>query len=166
MKKSLIVAMGNNREIGKNNDLLWHLPMDMRFFKDTTEGHIVVMGRKNWDSIPERFRPLSNRENIVLTRNSTLKLDGATVFSSLSDVYQAYEKDERICFIIGGAQVYQLALEKEDIDELYITHVDADFDADTFFPAIDLSTWQSEVLFHHEKDQKHPYSFVVKRYWR
>jgi dihydrofolate reductase len=166
MKKSLIVAMGKNREIGKNNDLLWHLPKDMQFFKRTTEGHIVVMGRKNWDSIPLRFRPLANRENIVLTRNGNLELEGAKVFTNLNDIYTTFASDERICFIIGGAQVYQLALEKNDIDELYITHVDESFDADTFFPELDLSAWKSEELFKQEKDEKHPYSFVVKRYWR
>lgn len=166
MKKSLIVAMGKNREIGKNNDLLWHLPSDMRFFKNTTEGHIVVMGRKNWDSIPVRYRPLANRENVVLTRNTSLQLDGAIISSDIEEVYEKYEHDERTCFIIGGAQVYDLAIQRNDIDELFITHVDADFDADTFFPEIALENWKSELLFTQEVDEKHPYAFVVKRYWR
>lgn len=166
MKKSLIVAMGQNREIGKDNDLLWHLPDDMKFFKQTTEGHIVVMGRKNWDSIPERFRPLRNRENVVLTRNPDLKLDGAVVFSNLSAVYETYKTDARTCFIIGGAQVYQLALDNGGVDEVYITHVEDTFDADTFFPDLDLNQWNKETVFTKDVDEKHPYSFSVKRYWR
>lgn len=166
MKKSLIVAMGKNREIGKDNDLLWHLPEDMQFFKRTTYGHIVVMGRKNWDSIPERFRPLSNRENVVLTRNAGLKLEGAQVFTDLLEVYSAYSNDQRTCFIIGGAQVYELALEEGGIDEMFITHVNKSFDADTFFPDLNLTQWNKETVFTKDVDEKHPYSFSVKRYWR
>ena len=83
MQIQLIVAMDSERGIGKNNDLMWHLAADMRFFKETTSGHIVVMGRKNWDSIPTKYRPLSNRENVVLTRNTDFSAEGATVFHSL-----------------------------------------------------------------------------------
>jgi dihydrofolate reductase len=80
MKVRLIVAMDNERGIGKNNDLMWHLPADMKFFKETTLGHIVVMGRKNFDSIPERFRPLVGRENVVLTRNTAYSAENCQVF--------------------------------------------------------------------------------------
>ena len=82
MKVALIVAMDQEQGIGKNNDLMWHLPVDMKFFKETTNGHIVVMGRKNFDSIPERFRPLSNRENVILTHNATFQAEGCLVFHS------------------------------------------------------------------------------------
>ena len=166
MKIALIVAMGRNREIGKNNDLLWHLPKDMHFFKETTIGHAVVMGRKNWDSIPERFRPLSNRRNIVLTRNASIQLDGAEVVHTLEEAYALCEGKNEVCFVIGGAQVYHLALQSDSVKELFITHVDEEFDADTFFPNIDLSDWSQEMLFSQPKDEKHPYAFEVKRYWK
>lgn len=168
MKVSLIVATGKNGEIGKNNDLIWHLPEDMRFFKETTEGHIVVMGRKNWDSIPLKYRPLSNRENVVLTRTEGYSAEGARVFNDLSATLDFYnqQKEERTCFIIGGAQVYQLALDAGVVEEMYITHIDEDFDADTFFPNVDFSEWNVEVVKIHEIDGKNPHAFVVKRYWK
>lgn len=168
MKVALIVAMGENREIGKNNDLLWHIPRDMRFFKETTQGHIVVMGRKNWDSIPLKYRPLSDRRNIVLTRNANFRAEGAEVFHQLEDVFSKLSKEENTstCFIIGGAQVYDIALQSGKVEEMYISHVQASFDADTFFPDVDLSEWNQEVVFEYEKDEKNPFAFVVKRYWR
>lgn len=168
MKTALIVAMGKNGEIGYNNDLLWHLPRDMKFFKETTTGHVVVMGRKNWDSIPERFRPLKDRENVILTRNADFKLSDAITFTSFKEVVDKYfdKEDTRTCFIIGGAQIYDLALTSNKIEELFITHVDESFKADTCFPEIDLNQWNSEVLLRHEKDAKNPYSFTIKRYFK
>src|SRR5690606_20614266 len=103
MKVGLIVAMDSKNGIGKNNDLMWHLPNDMKFFKETTTGHIVVMGRKNFESIPEKFRPLPNRENVVLTRNVDYTAEGVKVFHSLREVITFYEnEDNRTVFIIGG----------------------------------------------------------------
>src|SRR5690554_3997452 len=103
MKCALIVAMGKHREIGKDNDLLWKLPRDMKFFKETTQGHTVVMGRKNWESIPEKFRPLPNRKNIVISRNADYKAEGATLITDLKELSQHIEVGQK-CFIIGGAQ--------------------------------------------------------------
>lgn len=163
MKFSLIVAMGKHREIGKNNDLLWHLPRDMKFFKETTTGNTVVMGRKSWESIPEKFRPLPNRKNIVITRNPDYKAEGATVITHLNELSQ-YVNEEDKCFITGGAQIYQLALEKGLIHEMYITQVDESFDADTFFPFVNWDNWEEEEILRHEKDEKHPYSFTIKKY--
>lgn len=165
MKVKLIVAMDQERGIGKNNDLMWHLPADMKFFKETTTGHIVVLGRKNWESIPERFRPLPNRENVVLTRNKAFKDEGAVVFHSLEEALMAYQnEDERIVFIIGGGEIYRQSLELGIVDEMYITHVDHTFEADTFFPAINENDWSGELLFKFEKDERNPYSFIVKHY--
>lgn len=165
MKVQLIVAMDNERGIGKNNDLMWHLPADMKFFKETTVGHIVVMGRKNFDSIPERFRPLVGRENVVLTRNTDFTASDCVVFHSLEACLKAYENEpNRIIFIIGGGQIYQQALALNCIDELYITHVDHVYGADTFFPEIDENSWDSSVVFSHEADEKNAVAFQVKHY--
>tara|TARA_B100000963_G_scaffold74130_1_gene62255 strand:+ start:135 stop:644 length:510 start_codon:yes stop_codon:yes gene_type:complete len=165
MKVSLIVAMDKNRGIGKNNDLMWHLPNDMRFFKETTVNHIVVMGRKNYDSIPEKYRPLPNRRNVILTRNSNFKAKDCDVFNSLDDALGAYEYDsEKTIFIIGGGQIYALALAQEVVDEMYITYVDGDYDADTFFPEFDESKWRKELVLKQEKDDRHKNSFEVFRY--
>lgn len=165
MKVALIVAMDSERGIGRNNDLMWHLPEDMKFFKDKTSGQIVVMGRKNYDSIPDRFRPLPNRENVVLTRNTDFEADGCKVFHSLNECLVAYENEkERIVFIIGGGEIYRLALEHEAVDEMYITYIDKVYGADTFFPEFDEDNWQVSTLFEQPVDERHEASFEVKRY--
>ena len=167
MELSLIVAIGKHREIGKNNDLLWHLPRDMQFFKETTLGHIVVMGRKNWESIPERFRPLKGRENIILTRNKSFKAEGAKIIHEFEDLKNIIsDNDGRKCFIIGGAQVYDIALKSGLVNEMFVTEVDETFDADTYFPFVNEDGWEVEVVFEYAADEKNPYSFRVKRYWK
>lgn len=166
MKVALIVAMDRERGIGKNNDLMWHLPADMKFFKETTSGHIVVLGRKNYESIPEKYRPLPNRENAVLTRNKDYEAAGCNVFFSLEDCLEFYAKDERTVFIIGGGEIYRQAMEMNCVDEMYITHVDKAYDADTFFPALDLKAWKEEVIQQQIPDEKHEAGFVVVKYSR
>lgn len=167
MKVALIVAMDFDRGIGKNNDLMWHLPADMKFFKETTSGHIVVLGRKNYESIPERFRPLPNRENAVLTRNQAYKVEGAVIFYSLEDCLEHYSNEtERTIFIIGGGEIYRQAMELDIVDEMYITHVNKSYDADTFFPEFQSENWMSESLFKHEQDEKNEAEFVVVKYIR
>lgn len=167
MELSLIVAMGKHREIGKDNDLLWHLPRDMKFFKETTLGHTVVMGRKNWESIPERFRPLTERQNIVLTRNEDFSAEGAVVIHGFDELSTVVETSgDKKCFIIGGAQVYDIALKSGQVNEMFVTEVDETFEADTFFPFVDSDGWEVEVVLEHEADDKNPYSFRVKRFWR
>lgn len=163
MKLSLIVAMDAARGIGKNNDLMWHLPNDMKFFKETTQGHVVVMGRKNYDSIPEKYRPLPNRENIILTRNSDFEADNCLVFNSM-DACLAHFKDEseRTVFIIGGGEIYNLALSQ--VSEMYITHINKTYGADTFFPQFDLKDWTVTTLLQQEVDEKHDASFTVVKY--
>ena len=158
--------MDQERGIGKNNDLMWHLPADMKFFKETTLGQIVVMGRKNWDSIPERFRPLPGRENVVLTRNENFMAAGAEVFHSLESAIVHYQKDERILFVIGGGEIYRMALELNCMDEMYVTHVDAIYGADTFFPSFNEKDWIAEELFSYHQDEKNEASFTVKHYRR
>jgi dihydrofolate reductase len=167
MKVSLVVAMDRARGIGKNNDLMWHLPADMKFFRETTTGHIVVMGRKNYESIPEKFRPLPNRENAVLSRSAGFTAEGCLVFQSLEACFDHYRNEsERTVYIIGGGQIYNEALKSGKVTEMYITHVDHVYGADTFFPEFDASEWQSETILTHAPDEKHAVGFEVKRYWR
>jgi len=157
--------MDENRGIGKDNDLMWHLPADMKFFRETTTNHIVVMGRKNFESIPEKYRPLPKRENVVLTRNSSFKADGCLVAHSMEECLNLFdENEERTLFIIGGGEIYRQALEMNVLDELYITHVNKSYAADTFFPKFDLKEWTVSVLFEKEKDEKNPASFSVVKY--
>ena len=111
MKVALIVAIDAERGIGKNNDLMWHLPNDMKFFKETTQNQIVVMGRKNYDSIPEKYRPLPNRLNVVLTRNEDFQAPDCEVFTSLEACFEHFKNEtERTVFIIGGGEIYKMAL--------------------------------------------------------
>lgn len=165
MKVAIIVAMDLEKGIGKNNDLMWHLPADMKFFKETTTGHIVVMGRKNWDSIPSRFRPLVNRENVVLTRNKNFKMDNCVVLHDLNEVWKKYKDEEkRTVFIIGGGEIYRQAMESNFVTEMYITHVNKMYNAETFFPEFDLRKWKVQVIQMHEKDTKHEVEFQVNKY--
>ncbi len=163
-KLALIVAMDEERGIGKNNDLMWNLPNDMRFFKEMTHGQIVVMGRKNYDSIPERFRPLPNRENCVITRNPTFEAPGCKVFNTLQDCIDAYKEDERTIFIIGGGEIYRLALETLSLDELYITEIDHTFNADTFLHTFDEKPWKKTCIQTQAVDERHAYGFTIYKY--
>lgn len=132
---SIIVARSKNGVIGINNQLPWHLPADLKHFKAVTSGHPILMGRKTWDSLG---RPLPNRRNMVITRQSELQIAGAECFLSLEDALAAC-KDAPKVFIIGGAQIYQQAL--SIADQLIITEVDTEVEGDAFFPSLD-STWK------------------------
>jgi len=166
MKYALIVAMGKHREIGKDNNLLWHLPKDMKFFKDTTNGHPVVMGRKNWESIPDKYRPLPGRQNIVVSRNTDYTVEDASLITDIGDIKNTIDSEYSTCFIIGGAQIYQLALENNIIDEMYITQVHETFEADTFFPFVDWENWKDEEILDYKADDKNPHSFTITKYTR
>lgn len=167
MKISIIVAIGDNRAIGKDNRLLWRLPADMKFFKETTSGHPIITGRRNYESIPEAFRPLPNRKNIVVTSQRGYAAPGAVVVHSLEDALAEARKiaDGEI-FVIGGGKVYAEALEKKLIDRMYITHVHADFEADTFFPGWNAADWSVETIAQHPADDRHAYSFDIRVYDR
>ena len=128
----LIVAKASNDVIGKNNDLIWHLPADMRFFTQTTKGHIVVMGRRNWDSIPLKYRPLSDRTNVVITHNPDFNDAGCTVFHSIETALDFYKNDPRDIFIIGGGQIYNHSLQKDLVDVMYVTHIEQAFEGDSW----------------------------------
>lgn len=163
-KLALIVAMDEARGIGKNNDLMWNLPNDMKFFKEMTYGQIVIMGRKNYDSIPERFRPLPNRENCVITRNTSMEAPGCKVFHDLHECISSYKNDERTLFIIGGGDIYRQALQTLTLDELYITEIDHTFDADTFLFHFDEADWQKTIIQTQIPDELHDYGFTIYKY--
>jgi dihydrofolate reductase len=157
---SIIVATGKNNEIGKNGNLLCHLPADLKHFKEITSGHTVIMGRKTFESLPKG--PLPNRRNIVISRNVALKIDGAEVYPSLD---YAFIKliDENEVFIIGGAQIYEQAL--PIADKLYLTKIHADFpEADAFFPKIDFSAWQETSRETFPADEKNSFTFSFFEY--
>lgn len=135
---SLIAAVARNRAIGRGNELLWHEPLDQQHFRRTTMGCPVIMGRKTWDSLPARFRPLPGRRNLVLSRQRGLALDGAELHVDL-DAALAAVADAPEVFVIGGAELYALALPRAD--RLVLTEIDADLDGDTFFPDWDRSAF-------------------------
>ena len=167
MNFSLIVAMDSNRGIGKDNDLMWHLPAEMRFFTNTTKEQIVVMGRKNYDSIPEKYRPLPNRENVVLSRNPNFDAGTCKVFTSLNECIEHFKAEsERKLFVIGGGQIYREALDHKDLNEMFITFIDHAFKPDTFFPEFNESAWNKEEVLRYDADEKNPHGFTVYRYWK
>jgi dihydrofolate reductase len=167
MTVALIVAMDAENGIGKNNDLMWDLPSDMKFFKEKTSGHVVIMGRKNYDSIPDKYRPLPNRENVVLTQNTTFEAPNCAVFHDLDTCLAHYKKEgKELVYIIGGGQIYAQALKLDVVDIMYITHVDKIYEAETFFPEVDETHWKVNTILEHPKDEKHEAAFVVKKYVR
>lgn len=165
MKIILIAAISKNNAIGKDNNLLWHLPADMKFFKEQTTGFPVITGRKNYESIPEKFRPLPNRTNIVVTRDKNYQAPGAIMVNSLEEAIETARKEgKEKCFIIGGGQIYKESLEKNLVDEMLITHVGAAPQADTFFPEIDSSKWKKELVSEIKSDEKNKFSMEIFRY--
>ncbi len=159
---SMIAALSKNQVIGKNNALPWHLPDDMKYFMQTTKAHVVIMGRKNYQSIPEKFRPLPNRTNIVVTRQSTFQALGCQVVHSLPEALALASKgDEEEVFIIGGSEIY-----KEGIliaDRLYLTEIQAETPGDVYFPSLNQANWKEVSRQHHPIDIHHifPFDFVV-----
>lgn len=167
MKVSIIAAVAEFYAIGKNNDLIWKLPNDMKFFTKKTKGHHVIMGRKNWDSIPAKYRPLSDRTNIVVTRKNGYKCDGCIVVNSIEaglEIAKNAGDDE--AFIIGGGQIYKLTLENNLADTMYITWVHEEFEADTFFPTVNFGDWNNMDEDHWESDEKNPHAFTITTYVR
>lgn len=134
---SIIVAVAQNNAIGKDNDLLWHISDDLKRFKALTSGHPVIMGRNTWNSLPRR--PLPKRRNIVITHDAAFSDEGAEVAHSIASVFDLV-RDEEESFIIGGGAIYKEFL--PFVQKLYVTHVWLDFDADVFFPVIDLSVFR------------------------
>lgn len=133
---SIVVAVGKNKIIGKENGLLWHLPNDLKHFRKITEGHTIIMGRKTFESIG---RVLPNRRHIVLTRSSDFQVEGVEKASSIEEVLKLVENEEE-AFVIGGGEIYRQFLPL--VQRIYMTEVDIEKDADVFFPAIDSLEWK------------------------
>jgi dihydrofolate reductase len=161
----MIAALSKNRVIGKNNDLPWKLPDDMKFFMQTTQGRHTIMGRKNYDSIPAKFKPLPNRVNIVVTRQANFHAPGCTVVDSVEKGIDISRKNAALeTFIIGGAEIYKLGLPYAT--RLYLTEIHAEINGDTFFPPLDSTQWRETSRKHHAKDEKHAYAFDFVVYER
>jgi len=157
---SIIVAIGQNNEIGKDNDLLWYISDDLKRFKKITTGNTIVMGRKTFDSLPKGALP--NRRNIVLSKQN-LKIENAEVFHNIEEIIDATKNEEQV-FIIGGASLYTTFIDK--VDTLYLTKVDASLDADVFFPKFDWNDWNIEEELTVPKGEKNEYDhsfFKLKR---
>ena len=157
---SIIAAVARNGVIGKDNQLLWHLPEDMRHFRETTRGKPVIMGRKTWESLPEAFRPLPGRNNIVVSRNPAYQPARAMLASTLNDaILKAGDAEE--VFVIGGAELYRQAL--PIADRLYLTEIDQDFEGDASFPDIEKSNWEEASRESQNSTSGIRYSFVRYR---
>ena len=157
MKVSLIAAVAENGVIGRNNDLPWRLPIDMKFFRQKTTGHFVITGRKNYEAMG---RPLPKRENIVIARTPGYEAPGCRVVPTLDAALGiARGAGEEEAFIIGGAQIYRLALPVAD--RFYLTRVHANVDGDVLFPAFDQSEWTLSSSERHEPDDRHDYAFTI-----
>jgi dihydrofolate reductase len=162
MRISAIAAMSLNRVIGKDNQIPWHMPADLRFFQRTTTGHFVIMGRKNYDSMG---RPLSNRTNVIITRNPFYVSSGCLVVHSLEAALGlAYNAGEEEAFIIGGGEIYLLAMDY--LDRIYLTTIDAQVDGDVYFPELTIEDWRVVHEESHDADDKNPYPFVIRIYDR
>lgn len=158
MKISLIAALSKNRVIGKNNDLPWHLPDDMKYFMQTTKGHHVIMGRRNYESIPEKFRPLPNRTNIVVTRQKDFVASHCLVVNSIEEGLSIAKKaGELEVFIIGGAEIYKVGMALTQ--RMYLTEIQAEIQGDTYFPEIAPSHWKEISRVHHSADDRHQFEF-------
>jgi dihydrofolate reductase len=160
MKINLIVAVDEKNGIGKDNQLPWHLPADLLHFKKLTTGFPIIMGRKTFDSIG---KALPNRRNIVISRQQNLEIPGAEVTGSLQEALDLC-KNENDIFIIGGAQIFEQALPLAD--SIYLTVIQHNFDADTFFPLLDNGTWEESSICFHNPDEKNIYSYIFKKYIR
>lgn len=157
---TLIAAASENNALGKNNDLLWHLPDDFKRFKQLTSHHYIIMGRKTFESFP---KPLPNRTHVIITRQKSYHCEGCIVVSSLKEALAIAPKGETV-FVIGGGEIYQQSITIADCIEL--TRVHTQLEADTFFPEIDLTEWRLTFEEFHPQDEKHQYSFTFQTFVR
>jgi dihydrofolate reductase len=156
---TIIAAASENNALGKDNQLLWHLPEDFKRFKTLTSGHYIIMGRKTFESFP---KPLPNRTHIIITRQPNYQApEGCVVVSSLEKAMELCPANEE-AFVIGGGEIYQQALDV--VDKIDVTRLHTTIDADTFFPEIDTNIWKLVFEEFHPKDEKHNYDFTFLTY--
>lgn len=156
---TIIAAAAENNALGKDNQLLWHLPEDFKRFKTLTSGHFIIMGRKTFESFP---KPLPNRTHIIITRQPNYQApEGCIVVPSLEKAMELCPKNEE-AFVIGGGEIYQQALDV--VDKIDVTRVHTTLDADTFFPTIDPTLWEMVFEEFHPKDDKHAFDFTFLTY--
>ena len=163
MRLTLIAVLARNGSIGKDNRLLCHLPEDQQHFRRATAGGVVIMGRKTWDSLPERFRPLPGRRNIVVTRNPQWQAGGAEAAPSLDAALACVQTAPKV-FVIGGAELYRQAIARAD--ELVLTEIERDFDGDTHFPAWDRSLFREVNRERHHAGPPNDFDFAFVTYQR
>jgi dihydrofolate reductase len=156
----MIAAVAENNALGKNNDLLWHLPNDFKRFKEITSGHHIVMGRKTFESFP---KPLPNRTHVIITRQKDFQFEGCIVVSDLEKAIAACPKTEDI-YIIGGGEIYTQSI--SFADQLDITRVHHSFDADVYFPEIDPEIWELTNETFNSKDEKHLFDYTFQTFVR
>jgi dihydrofolate reductase len=156
----MIAAVAENNALGKNNDLLWHLPLDFKRFKEITSGHHIIMGRKTFESFP---KPLPNRTHVIITRQKDYKHEGCIVVENLEKAIAVCPKNEDL-FIIGGGQIYTQAIPLAD--QLDITRVHHSFDADVYFPEIDPEIWELTTEIFNPKDEKHLFDYTFQTFVR
>lgn len=155
---SIIVAADENNVIGKNNGLIWHLPDDLKFFKEMTSGHAIIMGRKTFESVG---KPLPNRTNIIITRDASFNPEGCIVVHSIEEALTEAAKTDETPFIVGGEQIYRLALPITDV--VYLTRIHHKFEGDRRFPELS-DEWQIVESVPHSIDEEHAYSFTFKTF--
>jgi dihydrofolate reductase len=155
---TIIAAIGEKNELGKDNQLIWHLPDDFKRFKSITTGHFIIMGRKTFESFP---KPLPNRTHIIITRKKDYFYEDCIIVENIEKALQVCNNEEEV-FIIGGGEIYKQTI--DFADKLEITKVHYSFDADTFFPEIDLNNWKLIFEEYHPKDEKHLFDFTYYTY--
>ena len=160
MKISIIVAIAQNNAIGKDNKLLWHIKDDLQLFKRTTLNHVIIMGRKSYESIG---RPLPKRTNVVITRKRNYNPAGVMVFNSLNDAFDHFRKTEDEVFVIGGGEIYRQSL--DDAHVLHISHVHTSVEeADTFFPKVKWEEWEETEELSFKASPTNDFGFTYKKY--
>ena len=162
MTVSLIVAVSSNGVIGRGGDLPWYLPADLKRFKRTTMGHHLIIGRRTWEEVG---KPLPGRTMVVVTRSRRLAPEGAQVVRSVEQALELAAADDEP-FIVGGSQIYTIALARDLVDRIYLTRIHAEVEGDTFFPDFDLDEWELISEEHHEADEKNEFDFSFLVYER
>ena len=157
---SFVVAMDRNRLIGAGDGLPWRLPDELRRFKEITMGHAVLMGRKTYESIPAKFRPLPGRTNIVLTRQADYEAPGCIVVHDMDQALTAVSSDQEL-MVIGGAGLFAELMPL--VDRLYLTEIDGEYEGDVYFPELDLGQWHEVFREEHPRDERHdsPFTFRI-----